>query len=43
MKKRIFLDTNVLLDFLGERIPFYDSIARVLSSLERNKFTITVG
>lgn len=43
MKKRIFLDTNVLLDFLGERIPFYDSIARVLSFLERNKFTIIVS
>jgi predicted nucleic acid-binding protein len=43
MKKRIFLDTNVMLDFLGERIPFYDSIARVLSFLESNKFTIIVS
>jgi predicted nucleic acid-binding protein len=43
MKKRIFLETNVMLDFLGERIPFYDSIARVLSFLESNKFTIIVS
>jgi predicted nucleic acid-binding protein len=43
MKKRIFLDTNVMLDFLGERIPFYNSIARVLSFLESNKFTIVVS
>jgi predicted nucleic acid-binding protein len=43
MKKRIFLETNVMLDFLGERIPCYDSIARVLSFLESNKFTIIVS
>lgn len=43
MKKRIFLDTNVMLDFLGERIPFYDSIARVISFLETKKFIIIVS
>jgi|TARA_B110000967_G_scaffold202939_1_gene242664 predicted nucleic acid-binding protein len=43
MKKRIFLDINVMLDFLGERISFYDSIARVLSFLESNKFKIIVS
>jgi predicted nucleic acid-binding protein len=43
MKKRIFLETNVMLDFLGERIPCYDSIARVISFLESNKFTIIVS
>lgn len=43
MKKRIFLDTNVMLDFLGERNPFYDSIARVLSFLESHKFAIIVS
>ena len=43
MKKRIFLDTNVMLDFLGERIPFYDSIAKVLSLSERNEFIIIVS
>lgn len=43
MKKRIFLDTNVMLDFLGERIPFYDSMARVISYLETKKFMILVS
>jgi predicted nucleic acid-binding protein len=43
MKKRIFIDTNVMLDFLGERIPFYDSIARVISFLETKKFIIIVS
>lgn len=43
MKKRIFLDTNVMLDFLGERIPFYDAIAKILSLSENNEFTIIVS
>jgi predicted nucleic acid-binding protein len=29
MKERIFLDTNVVLDLLGEREPFYNSAAKV--------------
>jgi predicted nucleic acid-binding protein len=29
MKKRVFLDTNIMLDLLGEREPFYQSIAQI--------------
>ncbi len=29
MKTRLFIDTNVMLDLLGERIPFYNSIAKI--------------
>lgn len=29
--KRIFLDTNVLIDFLGEREGFYEDAARIVS------------
>ena len=43
MKKRIFLDTNVMLDFLGERIPFYDAIAKILSLSENNESIIMVS
>ena len=29
--QRIFLDTNIVIDFLGERKPFYESIAKILT------------
>jgi len=29
MNKRVFLDTNIMLDLLGEREPFYQSIAQI--------------
>ena len=28
MRKRVFIDTNVMLDLLGERKPFYEPIAK---------------
>ena len=29
MKTSLFIDTNIMLDLLGERIPFYNSIAKI--------------
>lgn len=43
MNKRIFIDTNVMLDFLGERDPFYDAIAKILTLSEKGKLTIVVS
>lgn len=43
MSKRIFIDTNVLLDLLGERIPFYDSIAKITTLGEKGKLTLVVS
>ncbi|WP_424494184.1 type II toxin-antitoxin system VapC family toxin [Salinimicrobium sp. GXAS 041] len=43
MKKRLFLDTNVILDLLGEREPFYDSIAKVASLADKGELTIVVS
>ena len=43
MKKRLFLDTNVILDLLGERDPFYDSIAKVASLADKEQLTIVVS
>lgn len=39
----IFLDTNVILDLLGERVPFFDSIAKVATLADQKKLTIIVS
>lgn len=43
MKNRLFIDTNVMLDFLGERIPFYDSIARLATLADKGKLKMIVS
>ncbi|NQU31895.1 MAG: PIN domain-containing protein [Bacteroidetes bacterium] len=43
MSTRIFLDTNVMLDFLGERKPFYDSIAKIATLGEKDKLILVVS
>lgn len=40
---RIFLDTNVILDLLGERVPFFDSIAKVATLADQKKITLVVS
>ena len=40
---KIFLDTNVILDLLGERVPFFDSIAKVATLADQKKLTLTVS
>ena len=40
---RLFLDTNVILDLLGERIPFFDSIAKVATLADQKKITLVVS
>lgn len=40
---RIFLDTNVILDLLGERVPFYDSIAKVATLADQKKLLLIVS
>ncbi|WP_026836983.1 type II toxin-antitoxin system VapC family toxin [Gillisia sp. JM1] len=43
MKKRLFLDTNVILDLLGERDPFYDSIAKLATLADKEILTFVVS
>ena len=43
MIKRIFLDTNVILDLLGERIPFYDAIAKIGTLAEKGRIVLVVS
>ncbi|RAI92039.1 type II toxin-antitoxin system VapC family toxin [Algoriphagus yeomjeoni] len=40
---RIFLDTNVILDLLGERDPFYESIAKIATLADQKKITLVVS
>ncbi|MBO6533012.1 MAG: PIN domain-containing protein [Muricauda sp.] len=43
MSRRIFVDTNVMLDLLGEREPFYAPIAKIATLAERKKLTMVVS
>jgi len=43
MNPRIFLDTNIMLDLLGERIPFYDPIAKIASLADKGQLSIVVS
>ena len=38
--KNVFLDTNVILDFLGERAGFYEPAARILTLADLKKIKI---
>jgi len=37
MRKRIFIDTNVMLDLLGERKSFYVPIAKLATLADKKK------
>lgn len=41
--QRLFLDTNVMLDLLGERRPYYNSIAHIASLADKGKVQIVVS
>lgn len=43
MKTRLFIDTNVMLDLLGERIPFYESIAKIATLADKGQIIIVVS
>lgn len=42
-KPRLFLDTNVILDLLGKRIPFYESIAYIATMAESKELILSVS
>jgi len=43
MKPRLFIDTNVMLDLLGERLPFYDSSAKIATLADKGEISIVVS
>ena len=42
MKIRLFLDTNNMLDLLGERVPFYNSIVKIATLADKGQITMVV-
>jgi len=43
MKEKLFLDTNVVIDLLGEREPFYISAAKIATLADKGKIQIYVS
>jgi predicted nucleic acid-binding protein len=43
MKNRLFLDTNVVIDLLGEREPYYDNAAKIASLADKGKIQLIVS
>ncbi len=43
MKEKLFLDTNVVIDLLGEREPFYHSIAKIATLADKGKIQMYVS
>ncbi len=43
MKDRLFLDTNVVLDLLGEREPFYNSAAKITTLADKGEIDLVVS
>ena len=40
---RLFIDTNIMLDLLGERLPFYESIAKIATLADRGEVNMIVS
>jgi predicted nucleic acid-binding protein len=40
MKEKLFLDTNVIMDLLGERKPFYESVAKIATLADKGKIKL---
>lgn len=43
MKDVIFLDTNIVLDLLGHRVPYYESIAKIATLAEKGDLVLCVS
>ncbi|MBP7506227.1 MAG: PIN domain-containing protein [Prolixibacteraceae bacterium] len=43
MIPKLFIDTNLMIDLLGERLPYYESIARVATLADRGKVKMVVS
>jgi len=43
MKDKLFLDTNVVVDLLGEREPFYESVAKIATLADKGGIHLVVS
>ncbi len=41
--RRVFIDTNIMLDFLGERHPYYEPIAKIATLSDKGKLKMVVS
>jgi len=41
--KKVFIDTNIVLDLLGQREPFYEDAAKLFSQADRGKIKLYVS
>ena len=41
--KKLFIDTNVLIDFLDKRKPFFNDIAKISTLVEDNQFKLVAS
>jgi len=41
--KKLFIDTNIVLDLLGKREPFYDDAAKLFSLADRSKVKLYIS
>jgi predicted nucleic acid-binding protein len=40
---KLLIDTNVVLDLLSKREPFYDSVAKIFSLADKNKLKLSIS
>lgn len=43
MMDRLFLDTNILMDLLGERVPYYSAAAKIATLADKRKVSLVVS
>lgn len=43
MKVKLFIDTNIMLDLLGERAPYYESIAKIATLADKGKIDMAAS
>jgi len=43
MMTKLFIDTNIMLDLMGERMPFYESAAKIATLADKGQVTIVVS
>lgn len=43
MMQKLFLDTNIMIDFLGEREEFYEPAAKIMTLADRKKLKLFVS
>jgi predicted nucleic acid-binding protein len=43
MITKLFIDTNVMMDLLGERVPHYDAIAKIATLADKGKVKMVVS